>query len=114
MKKYVISLSLLTMLSQPVIAAFQSGNELLTQCTSRDNAQFALCSAYLKATVDTLEQLGDSGELKGKKYCGLNRASVGQLADAFVSEARANPEKLSQGASVTVLSALDKAFSCQR
>jgi len=112
MTKILFSLSLLTILSQPVIAAFQSGNDLLAQCTSQDNTQFALCAAYLKATVDALEELGGSGNLKGVEYCGLNRASVGQLVDAFVSEAKANPEKLNRGASGTVLSGLSKDFSC--
>ena len=113
MTKILFSLSLFAILSQPAVAAFQSGSGLLAQCTSQDNTQFALCGAYLKATVDALEQLGGSGNLKGEKYCGLNRASVGQLVEAFVSEARANPEKLNQGASGTVLSGFGKAFSCK-
>jgi hypothetical protein len=113
MRKTLFSLSLFAILSQPAVAAFQSGSGLLAQCISRDNTQFALCGAYLKATVDVLEELDSSGNLKGEKYCGLNRASVGQLVEAFVSEAKRNPDKLNQGASGTVLSGFRKAFSCK-
>jgi hypothetical protein len=113
MKNLIFSLSLFAMLSQPAVAAFQSGSGLLAQCTSQNNTQFALCGTYLKATVDALEELSGSGSLKGEKFCGLNRASVGQLVEAFVSQAKANPETLSQGASGTVLSGLEKAFPCK-
>ena len=113
MKKVLFSFSLFVILSQPAVAAFQSASGLLGQCISRDNTQFALCAAYLKAPVDTLEELDGSGNLKGKNYCGLNRASVDQLVEAFVSEAKAKPEKLSQGASGTVLNGFGKAFSCK-
>ena len=114
MKQILFSLGLFAILSQTAVAALQSGSALLAQCTSRDNTQFALCGTYLKATVDALEELDGSGNLKGEKYCGLDRASVGQLVEAFVSEAaNAKPEKLSQGASGTVLSGFGKAFSCK-
>ena len=114
MKKILFSLGLFAILSQPAVAAFQSGSALLAQCTSRDNTQFALCGTYLKATVDALEELDSAENLKGEKYCGLDRASVGQLVEAFVAEANARPEKLSQGASGTVLRGFGNAFSCKK
>lgn len=114
MKKTLFSLGLCLMLSQPAVAAFQSANGLLSRCNSQDNAQFALCAEYLKATVDTLEALDSSDNLKGKKYCGLDRATVGQLVEAFVSAANARPEKLSHGASGMVLSGFDTAFYCKK
>jgi len=114
MKKTLFSLSLFAVMSQPAVAAFQSGSALVAQCTSRDNTQFALCGTYLKATVDALEELDGSGNLKGEKYCGLDRASVGQLVESFLSEANARPEKLSQGASGTVLRGFGKAFFCKK
>ena len=113
MKKIIFGLSFFAILSLPAVAAFQSGSGLLAQCTSRDNTQFNLCATYLKATVDALEELSVSENFKGEKYCGLNRATVGQLVEAFVSEAKNNPEKLSQGASSTVFSGFAKAFSCR-
>ena len=112
MKKTLVSLSLCAMLSQPALAAFQTGSGLLAQCTSRDNSQFAQCATYLKASVDVLEELGGAGNLKGEKFCGLNRASVGQLSDVFITEAKMNPKNLTRGASLTVLSAYRKAFAC--
>ena len=113
MKKIILSLGFCVLLSQPAVAAFQSTSGLLSQCISPDNAQYILCAAYLKSTADTLEELESSGNLQGRKYCGLNRASVGQLVDSFVSEAKAHPEKSNQRASGTVLSALDKVFNCK-
>ena len=113
MKKTMFSLGLLAIASLPAAGAFQSGNTLLNQCVSRDNSQFALCANYLKATVDTLEALDAAENAKTERYCGLDRASVGQLVESFVAEAKANPDKLSQGAAGTVLRGFGKTFSCK-
>lgn len=87
--------------------AFESGNELLQDCTRQVQS---LCLGYIEAVSDALS--GNS--VNGYEACIPLEVTVGQLQDIVVQYLRQDPRDRHLGAIGLVAHAISNAFPCRQ
>ena len=92
---------------QPALA-YKSGNELLSQCSNRNNLfELGQCYGFIEGTLET----GNDG----KAFCiPSHGVTHGQIYDIVTRYLEAHPEQLRVFAATLVLVAVGISFPCKR
>ncbi len=109
LKKTVLAVLLVLLLSSPALSGFMKANELLSDC--ENEATEENCLLYITGVVDTISIVVKSGALK-QPYCLSDGIPVETLPPAVIEHLKDYPEKLDYEAPSVVTAALRKAFPC--
>lgn len=88
---------------------FETGNSLLTSCTSSDAAEQLYCLGYIRGFVDARY----TAVALAHPYCLPSGVTALQLRDIAVSHLTARPEKRHLEAGYLVANAFELAFPCR-
>lgn len=125
--KRILAVLLFSFASQSLA---DSGNELLSRCTSTVSADSTYCMRYISGHTDTqmnsdidvhiaknknvpISVLQDSPDKEYLSYCLPKGATKGQLKDVFIKYANEHPEERHKPASMPILPAFETAFPCK-
>lgn len=113
MKKSILILTTLMVMSPVQAGYFYDGNQLLELCESREGSpDAAACSGYIAGVFDMID--GYQGTLDVKSYiCVPVSVKVSQLKRIVVKFLNANPKQLHLSARGEVWDALHEAFPCK-
>jgi hypothetical protein len=101
---------------QPMPGYWKSGNELYSDCTTReaDSSYYmmaATCRAFIQGIDDGVGLTRWALKIK-RLYCTPRGATAAQIRDVVVKELRDNPAQRNLPAAALAVSALQKAFPC--
>ncbi|ADE16742.1 conserved hypothetical protein [Nitrosococcus halophilus Nc 4] len=110
-KTLTLGLWLYLLLPQIAWSDFQNGNQLLKNCTAKNDIQAkAYCIGYVAAIADVLG-VGDR-EIGGWYACLPSHATQGDVVEIAVNWLKKHPSVRGEGASDIAAHALAKAFPC--
>jgi len=105
-----LSLVLMLLFASPVWAGkFQDGNELHKNCNKEPAFFLGLCSGYIIAVADVME---NGQVISGWKACTPNGVTSIQLVDVVKRWLANTPQYRHYSATSLVAQALEKAFPC--
>jgi len=107
MKKIVLAVMFVLLISNPGYSGFKDGNELYKNCSAEDNVQQALCLSYVIGCFDTLETI------ESKLVCITDGVIANQLGDVVTAYLKTHPEERHYSASSTAIVAMIEAFPCE-
>jgi hypothetical protein len=115
-----ISLLIGLTLAQPRISlaqGFQTGNQLLSNCTSSEGTatyyqEQAMCAGYIAGVADALNSL--SASVPEAKLACFPSVPLGQARDVVIRYLQENPGKRHYSAGAIAWTALRMAFPCSK
>jgi hypothetical protein len=106
-----LALWMVLSLPQTTWGDFQSGDQLLQNCTQKRDIQAqAYCVGYVAAIADVLG-VGE-GDISGWRACLPSSATQGDIVEIAVSWLKEHPSIRNAGASDIVAHALARAYPC--
>src|SRR5438067_1375181 len=108
-----IAIVLALLAPTPVLADFQSGNQLFSSCTAtaqRSPTDLTFCLGYIAAMGDAM---GHGASIEGFRACPVVGVEIGQLKDIVINALQRNPAERHHSAEGLVASALAGAFPCK-
>lgn len=88
--------------AHPATAAWQTGNDLYTECPKKTGFTFG----YIEGVIDALQT-------ENGPFCMPDSVIAGQLKDVVCDDLRQNPKDRDKSAAVLVYSALRRAWPCK-
>jgi len=110
MKRLLIAAVLLLGFASPGAATFYTGNQLLEDCTSRSVSKRNVCSGYVMAIADAMEE----NRINGWRTCRPTGMMSLQLRDVVIRHLRKSPQHRHHTASSLVAEAFQKAWPCKK
>jgi hypothetical protein len=115
MKRLILALAMVVMVSPAWGGAFDTGNRLYEKCSTEKTSptyyqNMDYCLAYVVGIVDAVN--GADRGIDGYKICVPDSANRGQAADIVLAWLTKSPEKRHLSASTHVMYALHKAWPC--
>jgi hypothetical protein len=89
-------------------AKAMTGNELLEFCN--DDAARQLCAVYVNGSVETIQDLFDSGRLA--RFCMPRQANHKQIVDVLTKSLSEKPQTRASSAPLLIYAAMLSAFPC--
>jgi len=111
---FAVPFAVVGITSQPAMAAFKTGNDLLRECEAGEGPnpnmfQLGACAGYILGVADTIAFWS---QVKDGKNCIPASSQAGQLKDIVVKHLKANPEVRHFDAQTLTYLAFRNAFNC--
>ena len=115
MKRLILALAMVVMVSPAWGVNFKNGNALYKECTADKSSdtyfqQQVFCAAYIAGIIDATDGV-DRG-VGSFKFCMPLEADLRQARDVVVAWLKVHPENRHFGASDLVAAALQEAWPC--